>query len=63
MAHTPPGPPSAAAAEAALGGAAAPAAPGAALATDAGVALGPAEYVKLNLVPDSRVTVTVAAVS
>jgi hypothetical protein len=50
--HAPPGPPSAAAAEAALGGAAAPAAP-AAPAAAAGAALGPAEYVKLNLVPES----------
>jgi hypothetical protein len=40
VAHAPPGPPSAAAAEAALGDAAAPAAPGAALAAAVGVALG-----------------------
>jgi hypothetical protein len=40
VAHTPPGPPSAAAAEAALCGAAAPAAPGTALAAAAGAGLG-----------------------
>jgi hypothetical protein len=40
VAHVPPGPPSAAAAEAALGGAAAPAAPGAAPAAAAGAGLG-----------------------
>jgi hypothetical protein len=40
VAHAPPGPPSAAAAEAALGGAAAPAAPAAAPAAAAGAALG-----------------------
>jgi hypothetical protein len=53
VAHAPPGPPSAAAAGAALGGAAAPAAPGAAPAAAAEAALGPAEYVKLNQVPES----------
>jgi hypothetical protein len=52
VAHAPLGPPSAAAAEAALGGAAAPAAAPAASAA-AGSVLGPAEYVKLNLVPES----------
>jgi hypothetical protein len=40
VAHAPPGPPSAAAAEAALGGAAAPAAPGAAPTAAAGAGLG-----------------------
>jgi hypothetical protein len=40
VAHAPPGPPSAAAAEAALGGAAAPAAPGASPAAAAGAGLG-----------------------
>jgi hypothetical protein len=45
VAHAPHGPPSAAAAGAALGGAAALAAPGAAPAATAGAALGPAEYV------------------
>jgi hypothetical protein len=47
-------PESAAAAGAALGGAAAPAAPAAAPAAAAGAALRPAEYVKLNLVPESQ---------
>jgi hypothetical protein len=66
VAHAPPGPPSAAAAEPTLGGAATPAAPAAATGAEPGPAeyvagpsgatlgLGPAEYVKLNLVPESQ---------
>jgi hypothetical protein len=53
-AHAQPGPPLAAAAGASLGCAAAPAAPATAPVTAAGAALGPAEYVKLNLVPESQ---------
>ncbi len=76
VAHAPPGPPSAAAAEPALGGTVAPAASAAAPAAAAGAAFGPAEYVSWSersgtrtrtsrvrqAEPGSRVTVAVTAV-